>query len=43
MENIRALLGRLKLRGMEQVLDAEIERAQKEGSAVHEVIYRLFA
>ena len=43
MENIRALLGRLKLRGMEQVLDAEMERAQRSGCAVHEVIYRLLA
>jgi DNA replication protein DnaC len=43
MENIRTLLGRLKLRGMEQAIDAEIQRAQREGSAVHEVIYRLLA
>jgi len=42
-ENLRPLLAKLKLRGIEQVLDAEIERAQREGSPIAEVIYRLFA
>lgn len=41
MENLRALLVKLKLKGIEQALEAEIERAQKEGSAIPEVIYRL--
>jgi DNA replication protein DnaC len=40
-ENLRPLLAKLKLRGLEQVLDAEIERAQREGSPIPEVIYRL--
>jgi DNA replication protein DnaC len=40
-ENLRLLLGKLKLRGIEQVLDVEIERAQREGSSIPEVIYRL--
>lgn len=43
METIRALLGRLKLRGMEQIIDAEMERAERSGCAVHEVISRLLA
>jgi DNA replication protein DnaC len=42
-ENLRPLLAKLKLRGIEQVLDAEIERAQREGSPIPEVIYRLLA
>jgi len=42
-ENLRPLLAKLKLRGIEQVLDAEIERAQREGSPITEVIYRLVA
>ena len=40
-ENLRPLLAKLKLRGIDQVLDAEIERAQREGSPIPEVIYRL--
>lgn len=40
-EKLRPLLAKLKLRGIEQVLDAEIERAQREGSPIPEVIYRL--
>ncbi len=42
-ENLRPLLAKLKLRGIDQVLDAEIERAQREGSPIPEVIYRLLA
>ena len=42
-ENLRPLLAKLKLRGIEQVLDAEIERAQREGSPIPELIYRLLA
>lgn len=42
-EKLRPLLAKLKLRGIEQVLDAEIERAQREGSPIPEVIYRLLA
>lgn len=42
-ENLRPLLAKLKLRGIEQVLDTEIERAQREGSPIPEVIYRLLA
>jgi DNA replication protein DnaC len=41
MENLRGLLAKLKLKGMEQALGIEVERAQKEGSAIPEVIYRL--
>lgn len=40
-EDLRKLLVKLKLRGMENVLDSEIERAQREGSAISEIIYRL--
>jgi len=40
-ENLRPLLTKLKLRGMERVIDSECERAQKEGSGIPEVIYRL--
>lgn len=40
-EKLPPLLAKLKLRGIEQVLDAEIERAQREGSPIPEVIYRL--
>jgi DNA replication protein DnaC len=40
-ENLHPLLAKLKLRGIDQVLDSEIERAQREGSAIPEVIYRL--
>jgi DNA replication protein DnaC len=40
-EKLRPLLAKLKLRGIEQVLDAEIERAQREASPFPEVIYRL--
>jgi DNA replication protein DnaC len=40
-EKLHPLLAKLKLRGIEQVLDAEIERAQREGSPIPEVIYRL--
>jgi len=42
-ENLCPLLAKLKLRGIQQVLDAEIERAQREGSPIPEVIYRLLA
>jgi len=42
-ENLRPLLAKLKLRGIDQVLDAEIERAQREGSPIPELIYRLLA
>jgi DNA replication protein DnaC len=41
IENLRPLLVKLKLRGMERVIDSECERAQREGSAIPEVIYRL--
>jgi len=40
-EDLHKLLAKLKLRGIEQILDSEIERAQREGAAIPEVIYRL--
>lgn len=40
-EDLHKLLAKLKLRGMDKVLDSEIDRAQKQGSAISEVIYRL--
>ena len=40
-KNLRPLLAKLKLRGMERVIDSECERAQREGSGIPEVIYRL--
>jgi DNA replication protein DnaC len=42
-DNLHKLITKLKLKGMEQVLDSEIERAQSEGSPIPEVIYRLLA
>ena len=40
-ENLRLLLAKLKLRGIESILDCEIERAERDGSAIPEVIHRL--
>jgi len=40
-ERLHELLGRLRLRGIERSLDAELERAEREGSAPAEVLYRL--
>jgi DNA replication protein DnaC len=40
-ENLRPLLAKLKLRGIAQVLDSEIERAEREGTALPELIHRL--
>jgi DNA replication protein DnaC len=40
-ERLRPLLAKLKLRGMELVLDSEIERAERQGSPLPEVIHRL--
>ena len=41
IENLRPLLAKLNLKGMEQVVESEIERAEREGSAISEVIRRL--
>jgi DNA replication protein DnaC len=40
-DQLHELLGRLRLRGIERSLDAELERAEREGSAPAEVLYRL--
>ena len=40
-EKIRGLLDSLRFKGMCQVLDQELDRAEREGTAVSEVIYRL--
>ena len=40
-EDLHKLLAKLKLRGMEKALDSEIQRAQREGTPIPEVIYRL--
>jgi DNA replication protein DnaC len=40
-DKIHELLTRLRLKGMAGAVDAEIERAEKEGTATSEVIYRL--
>ena len=41
MEDLRRLLANLKLKGMEQVVESEIERTEREGSPIPEVIHRL--
>lgn len=40
-ENILELLTKLRLKGMGNVLDRELDRAEKEGSPVSEVIHRI--
>lgn len=40
-EHLRPLPAKLKLRGIERVLDSEIERAEREGSPLPELIHRL--
>ena len=40
-EQIRALLAMLRLRGVELALDAELDRAEREGSPATELIHRL--
>ena len=40
-ENILELLTKLRLKGMENVLDRELDRAEKEGSPVSEAIHRI--
>ena len=40
-EKILGLLDSLRFKGMAQVLDQELDRAEREGTAVSEVIYRL--
>jgi DNA replication protein DnaC len=40
-EKIHQLLKQLRLRGMASALDQELKRAEKEGSPVSEIIYRL--
>jgi len=38
---VAALLESLRLRGMEQMLEEELNRAEREGSPTSETIYRL--
>jgi len=40
-DQLHELLGRLRLRGIERSLDAELERAEREASPPAEVLYRL--
>ncbi len=40
-EKIRELLDFLRFKGMSQILDQELDRAEREGTAVSEVLYRL--
>ncbi|MCD6199012.1 MAG: ATP-binding protein, partial [Deltaproteobacteria bacterium] len=40
-EKILELLDSLRFKGMAQILDQELDRAEREGTAVSEVIYRL--
>jgi hypothetical protein len=40
-ERILQLLTKLRLKGMENVLERELDRAEKEGSPVSEVIHRI--
>ena len=42
-DRLRALIDELRLRGMARVLDAELDRAEREGIAVPEVLHRLLA
>jgi DNA replication protein DnaC len=42
-EQLHELLAKLRLRGIERALDAELDRAEREGSAPAEVIGRLLA
>ena len=41
-EEIRQLLDRLKFRGIVQVLERELDRAEREGVPVPEVLLRMF-
>ncbi|RKX36992.1 MAG: ATP-binding protein, partial [Thermotogae bacterium] len=40
-EKILELLDSLRFKGMAQILDQELDRAEREGTAVSEVLYRL--
>ena len=40
-EKIQELLDSLRFKGMAQILDQELDRAEREGTAVSEVLYRL--
>ncbi|MBW2164010.1 MAG: ATP-binding protein [Deltaproteobacteria bacterium] len=40
-EKIRELIDSLRFKGMAQILDQELDRAEREGTAVSEVIYRV--
>lgn len=42
-DRLRALIDELRLRGLARVLDAELDRAEREGIALPEVLYRLLA
>jgi len=42
-EQIHELLARLRLRGIDGALEAELDRAEKEGSPPAQVLYRLLA
>ncbi|MEK7877323.1 MAG: hypothetical protein AAB325_14165, partial [Pseudomonadota bacterium] len=41
-DQIHEQLARLRLRGIEAALDAELDRAEREGSPASEVLWRLF-
>ena len=40
-EKIRQLLIELRLKGMQNVLDPELDAAEKKGTAIQKVLYRL--
>ena len=42
-DKLRALIQQLRLHGMEDALDAEIERAEREAIAAPELLYRLLS
>lgn len=42
-DELHRLLSHLRLKGMDQILDQELQRAEKEGAAVSEVIHRLLS
>jgi DNA replication protein DnaC len=42
-EKLKALIAQLRLRGMEEILDAEIERAERDVVPAQEMLYRLLS
>ena len=41
LDQLRALIAQLRFRGMEAALDAEIQRAERDGVAVVDLLYRM--